>query len=135
MHPEFEEVKACQEAYGLDLDSFIEAVITAEKEGFTVIERQPNELLLDLDTPESYKQYEYMRPVIDRMYHIIGYDRGWVSKSGNKHLIITIEQGISEVEAIALQAACGSDPKREVLCLLRLKNGIEKPIRLFKPQQ
>lgn len=56
------------------------------------------------------------------------------SKSGNLHVTIKLPIAMSAQERIAWQAALGSDPKREMLGLIRVAMGNESPILFFEKQ-
>jgi len=60
----------------------------------------------------------------------------WKSKGGvGTHVVLRFEKTtFTPAEAIALEGALGSDLKRVVLYIARLKNGVEQPRVLFKPQ-
>jgi hypothetical protein len=55
------------------------------------------------------------------------------SRNNHYHVIVYLTKSLSVAERVALQACLGSDPVREIICLLRHWKGCERPIRLFRP--
>ena len=103
----------------------------------------PDDRMFMLDYDE--KPYDGTLP--DQFYRTLGileqalenYNTYFVvseSKGGNTHCLVHLPNTMSIVERIAWQAAFGSDPKREALCLLSVSRGELNPILLFmrKPQ-
>jgi hypothetical protein len=115
----------------LSIDTFKEKGSEFEKAGFVVINRKPNQLLLDLDSTDALTVFRGRSEKIKLIDSITTYK----SKSGNTHAIVQLKEAITEMEAIALQAILGSDPLREYLSFLRFRNGVKEPTRLFKPTQ
>jgi hypothetical protein len=113
------------------------AIKSAKEAGFEVIQSAPNLLLLDFDVPYAGDQKKYYNPeVMDIILQYVETHavESWASKSGNTHVLVTLGKELPAHHRIALQAALGSDPKREALSVLRLMNGIEEPSLLFKPK-
>lgn len=132
-----EVMEIAQGVYDLDSDLTKEAydheAAMAEINGFEVIIRKPDQLLLDLDSELArsifYSQSERMGAILD------GHSESWPSKTpGHDHLLLGLRAEVTPLEAIALQAMLGSDPMREYLNLLRLRNEVEEPTRLFRPK-
>lgn len=115
----------------LTKEDFEHDCINAELNGFEVVVREPNQLLLDLDTMEQVKQYEKYASNFEPL--VRSELSRWDSKDGGLHVIVELFGDISPLEAIAIQAMLGSDPMREFLNLIRLHQGVEEPSRLFKP--
>lgn len=101
-----------------------------------LIERKDNWLLLDLDNHTALDCLLDNLKMIDKLYK---YEKVevWLSKSGNYHARITLEQDVDNVTAIALQSILGSDPVREFLSLMRVENGVSgrSPTLLLKPNE
>lgn len=57
------------------------------------------------------------------------------SKSGNRHVILTLKKPLSAQYRILIQACMGSDRTREALSFIRLLGGIDTPVLLFKPRE
>lgn len=113
------------------------------------------ELNLDVVVPDDYTlQLDYDNGVPERfeeLIHLINCNFGvsegqfnegiltqgfnikqTTSKSGNKHIYVRLEKPITATERLVFQAALGSDPKREILSLARLKRGEPNPTLLFE---
>lgn len=116
----------------LEKKNFDQEMEQAKKEGFEVIQSTADYLLLDLDTPEQFAQFEKMLPEVKKHFPCNISDR-WYSKSGNRHVVVQLEAPLSFYQRLVLQAVLGSDPTREMLSLVRIKNGISEPSCLFKP--
>lgn len=132
MKRKFREWEQFEDQYDdLTNESFDEGKERAISAGFTVIERQPNQLLIDIDSNQPIdntilrRLKEYI-PSCEVEY--------WASKSGNLHARVTLGRNLSDIEALLLQAILGSDPLRELLGLFRVWNGVNNPIVLFKPK-
>lgn len=128
------EIKEHQNTYDdLDPESFDLGNAMALEEGMTVILRKPNQLLIDLDNSDSMEpgRLEFLA----RKFPIREVE-SWRSKSGDGvHVVITLEEEVSPLEALALEMAMGSDPIRGLLNVVRYRNGVDDPSRLFKPPQ
>ncbi len=107
--------------------------IEADKLGLIAIFPEARELLLDLDGGAELNYR--VRGVIEETAG------GWkvlselitVSKSGKgRHIYMLLDGYISDEHRILLQACLGSDPVREVLSLIRLKEGATAITALFE---
>lgn len=107
--------------------------IALAKQTYDVIQSDSFTLLLDLDTPEAKAQYARVFPKFVEHYEPLS-SNTWLSKSGNTHVSITLRDPLPLRERIALQAALGSDGVKEVLSLVRARNGCSEPCLLFKPK-
>lgn len=96
----------------------------------------PTQLLLDLDTPAQWSQYQWMFPYLTRYLHCtVTKVTDSRSNAGGKHVYIELAHPLTGAERIALQSILGSDPMREWLGLLRDWGGARDPIQLFeKPE-
>lgn len=109
------------------------AVYEARLKGFTVVEGDDHHLLLDIDSKELDAQFwSVFKMMLDRFPG--DYER-WSSKSGNWHFCITLDEPLPLLERIALQAMCGSDPRKEMMSLCSARIGVTNPVLLFKPPQ
>lgn len=109
------------------------AASIAEAHGFIVVRGDAWTLLLDLDTEQQRAQYEAVMPHFEQNYAVEEIE-SWPSKSGNRHTRLKLYTPISEpAMRYALQAALGSDPVKELLSIVRLRNGVPEPSMLFKP--
>lgn len=109
------------------------AIKEAQEDGFTVRVAQADEILLDLDTPESELQFNDNLQLFASLFGVVNVE-GWKSKSKGRHVVVhTATKRISDAERIALQAALGSDGKREIIAIKRLRDGDTRPSVLFRP--
>jgi hypothetical protein len=100
------------------------AIKLAADEGLTAFEPTYNELLLDLDDGKEINgtAYQSMRR---NGYEVVSclVTR---SKSGNgTHVYLRLAAPITWSERIALQAILGSDPVKEIISLMRLRENWE----------
>lgn len=110
-----------------------EVVRVARLKGFTVVEGDDYNLLLDIDSPAlSASFWEILTMMLDRFP---GDYEKWNSKSGNWHFRVMLDSPLPLIERIALQAMCGSDPRKEIMSLCSAKIGVINPVLLFKPPQ
>ena len=103
----------------------------AKDSGFEVIYADDNTLLLDLDTEEQEKWYYDNIKTFEKNFPVEKTEE-WVSKSGNKHIAITLKNPTPIELRIAMQAILGSDPIRNI-CEIKLSQIKANPIALFKP--
>ncbi len=120
--------------YAVEDQAKRDAVVNgARLKGFTVVEGDDNHLLLDIDSKElDAKFWTVFSMMLDRFPG--DYER-WNSKSGNWHFYITLDSPLPLLERIALQAMCGSDPRKEMMSLCSAMIGVTNPVLLFKPPQ
>lgn len=118
------------------------AIKKAEKLGCDIIRGAPDLLLLDCDDDWSEMQRTPGFTDHDDLLRILDENIGikeittWPSKTVNhRHIMIKLAQGLPATARVALQAALGSDPKREVLAVVcRLNDGLDEPSVLFRPR-
>lgn len=108
-------------------------VARATAEGFEIVWPRPGQVLLDLDDDESLIHYEKILPMARDIFGAVERDR-WPSKSGQAwHVIVEVDHDLTAIERVALQAAMGSDRKRELMATARSMRGDEMVSVLFKP--
>lgn len=122
-------------------DNRRKAIEEAERRGLKVVEADDLTLQLDLDRPFATKspvsQQELDVADIFRE-HFADEEDGVVkrlytaSQNGNEHRYLRLRKPLSVEARIALQAILGSDPKREILSLLRVVRGVAPAIVLFE---
>jgi hypothetical protein len=131
-----------EETYGnIDRKKFIKR---QEALGNVVLSPEDNELLIDCDTEEQFRNFLELFEILNT--NLLFYPKPpdayydevklWESKSGAEHyhILIFLPFTVTSVERIAYQAALGSDPKRELLSLIRMKHGDDFPsILIEKP--
>lgn len=104
-----------------------EYVKRMEAAGFRIIYPAPNELQIDIDAPWQMVVHQKAMEIFRREYPGRPYTMT-VSKSGKgHHVTIKMSWNMTDGERIAWQAALGSDPIRELLSLIRVRNGSEQP--------
>jgi hypothetical protein len=119
----------------LSPEKFAQENQEAELKGYVVRLADDSTCLLDLDSEEAVECFEALLPKAVELWSVQVADR-YHSKSGppNTHVVLKLSEPRSAAWRIALQAALGSDPVRELLSLRRLDNGIVEPSRLYRPR-
>lgn len=109
-------------------------IAQAELDGFTVVKGNSTTLLLDLDTDAACEQFSRVLPTVLQYFDVIGREE-WKSKSGNRHVKLTLGTELAPYARYALQAALGSDGVKEALTCIRYQYGCEDDsCLLFKPK-
>ena len=111
-------------------ENLAELIKQKESEGFEVIKPDPYKLLLDIDSPK-----------LDRFFELwwntdtlgCSLEDFWKSKSGNWHVVLRSTKKLSPKTRVYYQALLGSDQKRELLSLARIKRRQKNFSVLFKP--
>lgn len=119
------------------LMSGTDALLFAEREGLDVRLPEPNELFIDIDDEKSYFTFNENRPLLGDMF------TGQVEfaitpsrrKPWGKHIVVTLPRAVTPIERIALQAALGSDPRREAHSLRRYFNNDPLPTLFFEKRK
>lgn len=105
----------------------------AASKGCTVRVAKENELMFDLDCDADYQRFQqFFHTKLTTAYPTALFEE-WASKSGNRHVVVTLCSALPMSERIALQAMGGSDMGREFAALQCLKAGSPHPILLFVP--
>jgi hypothetical protein len=86
---------------------------------------------LDIDDPMDLFVLEEQLKIL-RQHYSIKEKRRTVSPGGNTHVYLRFQNPLTAAERIALQAALGSDRKRELLSLIRHFNGEDTPTVLYE---
>lgn len=115
----------------LDSDAITAAIIQAELDGFEVVKDTDTTLLLDLDTPEAYRQFLRVLPVVTEHFGVIQIQE-WDSKSRNRHVRLQLAESHPVGVRLALQAALGSDGVREALSTVTMLKGSPVVSLLFR---
>jgi hypothetical protein len=92
----------------------------ARDKGLSVVKPSKHELFIDIDNDEDLAHYEAMCDVMDSALLPVHEVRRTRSSGGNWHIVAKTAQELTPIERIALQAALGSDRKRELLSILRI---------------
>ncbi len=110
----------------------------AASNGCEVIESNDRTLQLDLDSEASVEQAVRCWPLfleaLGAHGNVIVSVRAWTSRHGRVHVEIVLAAGMTTDLRLAMQAALGSDPKREILSITRLGHGMVTPSLLFRPR-
>lgn len=97
-------------------------------EGYRVVLPEPNEVFIDIDTEDDYQLFLDQFKLILRDIGVVN-KREHTSRNGlpGRHITLTMAFAMTDVERIALQSVLGSDPKRELLSMVRLIRGDKHP--------
>lgn len=108
-------------------------------QGLVVVTPQDNQLQIDIDNQQQYEAFLYAMKVVtsnwDDSYLIDIEDHP--SKSGlpSRHITVTLPFKVDPWQRIALQAALGSDPIRELLSATRLFRNEPNPTMFVELKQ
>jgi hypothetical protein len=107
-----------------------EAFAYAAEQGVDVRYPMANELFIDIDDEKGMYHF-------NENYTLIEGTTGCTMtpsrrKPEGKHIVVTLSRNVTPVERIALQAALGSDPRREAHSLRRYFNGDPLPTLFFE---
>lgn len=110
----------------------------AERKGCTVERADDCTLQIDLDSDEAFAFFEEQIGLMNNIGLVSwnGYDVR-PSKSGlpHRHVTVKLLESLSIIQRIALQAALGSDRRRELLSIKGLMNDtMLYPVVLFRPK-
>lgn len=111
-------------------ENLAEVIKQKESEGFEVIKPDPYKLLLDIDSPNIDRFMELWQNT-DTLG--CSFEDFWQSKSGNWHIVLRSSKKLSPKQRVYYQALLGSDQKRELLSLQRIKRRQKNFSVLFKP--
>src|SRR5229473_6761176 len=94
-------------------------IAEALQQGYTIVYDDDYTLLLDLDEPQAITTFEFNLSILQQHLEVVIHDR-WESKSSTKfypreHVVLKVGRPMTPTERHLLQAALGSDPKRELL--------------------
>lgn len=114
-----------------DINEVREAyILRVQQGGLRVVLPEANQLQIDIDSEEHLLSFMSALGVILRNWDTEGIDvEAHPSKSGlpRLHITLTLPFEVSPWQRIALQAALGSDPTRELLSATRLMRGDSHP--------
>lgn len=112
-----------------------DAIEAAEDRGLSTIFPAEDELLLDFDNSLDYDYFqETGRDILSQFWGIKKVEEkpSASNRPGHIHVRVTLENIITPMERFALQAALGSDRKRELLGIALLKNEDPHPTFLIQ---
>lgn len=108
---------------------------TAKKFGLSVVLPNDNELMIDCDSRHTNHVDALMKIMESTGVVKIIQRRVTTSRTGNKHVYLTLDRVVTPLERIALQAALGSDAEREMYSLMHLFKGDPNPTLFFEVLQ
>lgn len=94
----------------------------AASRNLEIVDPLPTELFLDIDCEADLAYYERLLPLLQQHLECVEIAR-WQSQSateGHWHILCRTKICLSDAQRIALQAALGSDRKRELFSILRV---------------
>jgi len=123
---------------GYDMDEAREAyMLRVELEGKTVVLPADNQLQIDIDSDEHYAVFMRSAEVLLRNWgdtcEIEVEEHPSSSGMPCRHITLTLPFTVEPWQRIALQAALGSDPVRELLSATRLIRGDIHPTLFVEP--
>lgn len=80
-------------------------------------------VMIDIDSPTLPEDFEENKEMLNRFYEIES-EIITTSVSGNLHVYLRMKEPLLSIERIALAAALGSDPKREIFSFVRNRAGL-----------
>jgi len=104
------------------------AIEEAEREGLDVRFPTDHELLIDIDNDHSYELFEHQILIVKKFFSAVNV-QVTPSRHGlpGRHIVVTMQRSVTELERITLQACLGSDRVREVLGFVQMMNGDPHP--------
>lgn len=105
----------------------------AEEQGLHVVLPMENELFIDIDDARGKKTFDQNYDLLKETYGCTILSARPSRSGGNKqHIVIAMKRAVTPVERIALQAALGSDARREAHSLRRVIEGDFYPTLFFE---
>jgi hypothetical protein len=92
-----------------------------------------HKLLIDIDSFDGMTTFEHNFSIMKEHIKVNGHQI-LRSKSGKRHIIVDLESPLPIEQRILLQAALGSDPKRELLSYIGHTKGQGNAVVLFRPR-
>lgn len=112
------------------------AIKKAEEENLKVIFPEENELLLDFDNSVAYDHFENVIHILEEYWGVVSRKESpsLSGKPGHVHVIVRLNTQLTSLERIAIQAALGSDGKRELLGIVRVHHDDPHPTLFLENQ-
>lgn len=107
------------------------AIDIATTLGQTAFFPQGNELFLDDDTLSFNLGHKYVQTLVDNGIQVIS-SLSTVSAHGKRHWYLRLSESLEEMEKVVIQMALGSDMTKELLTMLRIRQGGTGSIALFE---
>lgn len=108
---------------------------TADERGQVVVSPKDSDLLIDIDTDADRRHCYHMLAIMKKIGYptVVLRDEPSKTGAGHRHMYVrVVGRTLTAHERIALQAACGSDRKRELLSVLRTWCSERAPTLLFE---
>jgi len=104
-----------------------DAVEKAERLGLALVIPKPDEVFVDIDSPEDLGDFAKRFKILKKLYPDVEQRVSPSQTAGHYHIIVTISElaPIGDHERIAIQAALGSDPFRELLAIFHGRAGYQ----------
>ena len=100
----------------------------AANDNLDVVLPEPYDLFLDIDNEADMKRFARGMDIVIKHFNgqVI---KSTPSRSGlpKRHIIVRLDRPVTNAERIALQAALGSDPVREILGIVRVQHNDPHP--------
>jgi hypothetical protein len=105
----------------------------AEEHGWDCVTACPYDVWVDLDTPSAITAFDELWKLFLQLWPKAQIVRRTTSKSGNgQHVYVRMTKEYPASIRIGLAASLGSDPKREMLSIMRVLNEDPEPILFFE---
>lgn len=121
----------------LECQGYVEEIdknTTAQTMGCTARYPTENEIFCDLDTDEQLAafllRFDFLQEILDEYTFT---KELMSSRNGNTHAVVTVMPEITQEVRLMVQSMLGSDPKREMLGLMRYLRTGEANDCLFRP--
>lgn len=110
-----------------------EARAFATAKSLEVVVAAPDELQLDLDDPLALDTYHNNFPLAEKLFGPLVEVRKTTSKSGvGTHVVVRLPHPFDAAQRVALQACLGSDLRREMRSIARIRADDPEPILFFE---
>jgi hypothetical protein len=115
------------------LRSSVETRAFARENGWECFAACPFDIWVDLDTSESISGFDELWKLFLELFPDAKIIRRSTSKSGiGQHVYVRMSKGYPDAVRIAMAASLGSDPKREMLSIVRVLNQDPEPVLFFE---
>lgn len=108
-----------------------EIVAVALAKGLVYFVPNDNELFIDADIAPTIHQIAALAAMQSNGLKVVS-ELVTVSNGGKRHIYMRLARQVTIGRRIALQAACGSDPIKEALSVMRLECGSTCAVALFE---
>lgn len=114
------------------LNKYPQTAADLEAAGVEIEVPDANQLQLDLDNTESIVAFvdgvALLQEHLPGFVHHLKIRRS--QTAGHYHVVITLDQAVTAMTQVALQAGLGSDRRRELANYVRISQGVPNPILL-----